>query len=155
LEVFRDTSFWSYRLVRESLDKMQVSGKNPGPPKKDRQFISGNNIRVLQGVSVSGAQKRFLPALFISGHGESVSLPVFYSKILVIGCIEAFEVTIFIRLLFTGFECEKGTIGMFLADIGDTEPQRLKADCVLLTAFTLYFFCHRYFMLEFFTDTSF
>jgi hypothetical protein len=41
----------------------------------------------------------------------------------VISCIEAFEVTIFIRLLFTGFECEKGTVGMVLADIGNTGTQ--------------------------------
>jgi hypothetical protein len=38
-------------------------------------------------------------------------------------CIESFEVTIFIRLLFTGFECEKGAVGMVLADIGNAEPQ--------------------------------
>jgi hypothetical protein len=42
---------------------------------------------------------------------------------LVIGGIESFQVTIFIRLFFTGFECEKGTVGMVLADIGNTEPE--------------------------------
>jgi len=41
----------------------------------------------------------------------------------VIFCIESFEITILIRLFFTGFECEKGAVGMFLADIGNTEPQ--------------------------------
>jgi hypothetical protein len=37
--------------------------------------------------------------------------------------IESFEVTIIIRRLFTGFKCEKRTVGMVLADIGNTGPQ--------------------------------
>jgi hypothetical protein len=49
--------------------------------------------------------------------------PSLFREILVIGCIESFEVTVFIRLLFTGFECEKGAIGMVLADTGNTEPE--------------------------------
>jgi hypothetical protein len=48
--------------------------------------------------------------------------PSSFKVILLIGGIESFEVTIFIRLLFTGFECEKGTVGMLLADIGNTAP---------------------------------
>jgi hypothetical protein len=43
--------------------------------------------------------------------------------VLLIYCIEAFEVTIFIRLFFTGFECKKGAIGMILTDIGNTASQ--------------------------------
>ena len=41
-------------------------------------------------------------------------------EILVIGGIVSFEVTILICLLFTGFECEKGTVGMVPANIGNT-----------------------------------
>jgi hypothetical protein len=44
-------------------------------------------------------------------------------QILLIICSESFEITIIIRLLFTGFECEKGTVGMVLADIGNTGTQ--------------------------------
>jgi len=39
------------------------------------------------------------------------------------GCIESFEVTFTIHLLFTGFECEKEIVGMAQADIGDTAPK--------------------------------
>jgi hypothetical protein len=42
---------------------------------------------------------------------------------LVIGCIESFEITIIVRLLFTWFECEKEAVGMVLADIGNTIPE--------------------------------
>jgi hypothetical protein len=41
----------------------------------------------------------------------------------VIGCIESFEITILIRLLFTGFECKKEAVGMVPADIGNNVPE--------------------------------
>jgi hypothetical protein len=41
----------------------------------------------------------------------------------VIGCIESFEITIIIRLLFTRFEREKEAVGMVLAEIGKTVPE--------------------------------
>jgi hypothetical protein len=44
-------------------------------------------------------------------------------KKLVSDCIKSFEVTILIRLFFTGFEGEKGTVGMVQTDIGNTGPQ--------------------------------
>ena len=71
------------------------------------------------------------------------------------GRIESFEITIVIRLLFTGSECEKGAVGMVPADIGDTESQGLEPDCILPTVFTLWFFRHGYGILESFADTSF
>jgi len=37
---------------------------------------------------------------------------IFYFYYSGINSIESFQVTIFIRLLFTGFESEKGTVGM-------------------------------------------
>jgi len=40
----------------------------------------------------------------------------------VIGCIEPFEITVFIGLRFPRLECKKGAVGMILADIGYTEP---------------------------------
>jgi hypothetical protein len=40
-----------------------------------------------------------------------------------IGGIESFEVTIFIRLFLARLECEEGTVGMVLTDIGNTAPQ--------------------------------
>jgi len=43
--------------------------------------------------------------------------------VLVIGCIESLKVTIIICLLFTGFECKKGAVGMVPADIGNTGPE--------------------------------
>jgi hypothetical protein len=46
-----------------------------------------------------------------------------FREILVIDCIESFEKTFIIRLLFTGFECEKEIIGMVPADIGNTVPE--------------------------------
>ena len=48
---------------------------------------------------------------------------VFFREISGIGCIESFEVTFIIRLLFTGFECEKDIVGMVVADIGNTVPE--------------------------------
>ena len=59
-----------------------------------------------------------------------------------VGGIESFKVTVFIRLFFTGFECEEGAVGMILADIGNTASQGLEPDCFLPAAFTLGFFRH-------------
>jgi hypothetical protein len=94
---------------------------HPDREKKDQQFISGNGAHILQEGPSSGAQKRSLPVLLFQAAGEMH--PSLFREILVIGCIESFEVTVFIRLLFTGFECEKGAVGMVLADTGNTEPE--------------------------------
>ena len=76
--------------------------------------------------------------------------PSSFNKISVIGCIESFEVTFTIHLLFTGFEHEKEIVSMVLTDIGNTAPESLDPNCVLLTVFTFLFFCHSYLILEFF-----
>jgi hypothetical protein len=44
-------------------------------------------------------------------------------QVLLVCCIESFEVTIIIRLFFTGFEREKGAVSMVLTDIGNTASQ--------------------------------
>jgi len=54
------------------------------------------------------------------GYGESASH--IKQEKSVIGCIEPFEITVFIGLRFPRLECKKGAVGMILADIGYTEP---------------------------------
>jgi hypothetical protein len=69
-----------------------------------------------------GAQKRSLPVKSISGCKGSCIHPLFRKRSM-IGCIELFEITVIIRLFFTGFECEEETVGMLPADIGNTVPE--------------------------------
>jgi hypothetical protein len=53
-----------------------------------------------------------------------------------------FEITNTIRFFFTGFECKKEAVSMFLADIFKTALHGLEADRILPTAFTRWFFRH-------------
>jgi hypothetical protein len=54
--------------------------------------------------------------------GETTSI-INFEELIVLGCIESFEVTFIIRLLFTGFECKKESISMVPTDIGNTVPE--------------------------------
>jgi hypothetical protein len=66
-------------------------------------------------------REQFLPVKRFLFAGDAA--PILFFQFSGIGCIESFEITVLIGLLFTGFEGEEGTVGMVPADIGDTAPE--------------------------------